>query len=60
MIKFHTLLLASVLTAAAPLLALLATPVLAQRQSAVTPEQMRRHIDVLSSHEYEGRKPAAR
>jgi Zn-dependent M28 family amino/carboxypeptidase len=45
------------LLAAAPLLALVSTPILAQRQPAVTPEQMRRHIEVLASDEYEGREP---
>jgi hypothetical protein len=45
------------LLTAAPLLALVSTPILAQRQPAVTPEQMRRHIEVLASDEFEGRKP---
>jgi Zn-dependent M28 family amino/carboxypeptidase len=45
------------LFAAVPLLALVSTPLLAQRQPAVTPEQMRRHIEVLASDEFEGRKP---
>jgi hypothetical protein len=47
-------------SAAAPLALLLSTfaPVEAPaRTGAVTPEQMRRHIEVLASDEYEGRKP---
>ena len=49
--------IARLMLAAAPLLAFFPTSLPAQRHSAVTPEQMRRHIDVLASDEYEGRKP---